>query len=486
VRLDVTGFNGGFIFTASFPYTLIPRDMWDERMRTLAYAGVNCLTLYLPGDASGNMENAVFYDGEIDPVFAFAAKHGLGIIIKVAPGRDEILARIKRYEYHGGPAGGKIIDIGNIENDGSPPIDDSPGGQLRRLLTGGKLFELGPGSLVSLFGEADSVRIAEIRLLRIFVGLLREGFFYGEPLARTAFSVSGGSASLDAFELSGGGTVVAYENSQESAGLTFYDGLGGFPQKPVSLSPGQSGIVIRNLPLLGFGLYAALEYSTAILIGYKNVSGVIHLFLAAGDRGAECELCIAADDIKILGGNMSYQAIPEHKEVILTFTGESCAKLEINGVKAKIASLSRENAATMLGVNKWGIISCATIDTAIPEVISAGFVAAADGGGTSVSLPWKAEKNGDSVNFRLSTDMFKPGTSYKAMITARNATVTASFNGGPSVTLTFPESGRQVAAYLPATLFSDEGNIFTLQAVSGAGGTIDDVRFISVEDKFLL
>ena len=76
-----------YIISTSFPYYMIPGELWAKRIKTLALAGFNCVDIYLVWNYHELTENNWDFNGkrDIGVLLKLIAKHGMYAIIHPGP-----------------------------------------------------------------------------------------------------------------------------------------------------------------------------------------------------------------------------------------------------------------------------------------------------------------------------------------------------------------------------------------------------------------
>ncbi|HEX2144976.1 MAG TPA: beta-galactosidase [Glycomyces sp.] len=124
------------------------------------------------------------------------------------------------------------------------------------------------GGYLSPVGEARP-ETAEARVLAAFSRTL------GPALTRATATAADElvnatvptSASGSALVLDGGGTVTGVPNLGQEPGKATFAAANGLPEITVALAPFSCALVLRDLPLAGFGLPGTLRFSSADLVG---------------------------------------------------------------------------------------------------------------------------------------------------------------------------------------------------------------------------
>ncbi len=124
------------------------------------------------------------------------------------------------------------------------------------------------GGYLSPVGEPRP-EMAEARVLAAFARTL------GPALARATTTAADAvvsanvptSASGSALVLDGGGTVTGVPNLGDEPGTATLAAAGGLPETAIALAPFSCALVLRDLPLAGFGLPGTLRLASADLVG---------------------------------------------------------------------------------------------------------------------------------------------------------------------------------------------------------------------------
>lgn len=123
------------------------------------------------------------------------------------------------------------------------------------------------GGYLSPVGESRP-EAAEARVLAAFARTL------GPALARATTTAADAvvttvptSASGSALVLDGGGTVTGVPNLGREPGEATLAAAGGLPETTIALAPFSCALVLRDLPLAGFGLPGTLRLASADLVG---------------------------------------------------------------------------------------------------------------------------------------------------------------------------------------------------------------------------
>ncbi|MFC3495303.1 beta-galactosidase [Glycomyces rhizosphaerae] len=124
------------------------------------------------------------------------------------------------------------------------------------------------GGYLSPVGESRS-ETAEARVLAAFARTLGPALTRAEATSAEALvdATVSTSASASTLVLDGGGTVTGVPNLGDEAGTATLAASGDLPETAIALAPFSCALVLRDLPLAGFGLPGTLRLASADLVG---------------------------------------------------------------------------------------------------------------------------------------------------------------------------------------------------------------------------
>jgi hypothetical protein len=216
------------------------------------------------------------------------------------------------------------------------------------------------GGYLSPVGEARP-EAAEARVLAAFARTLGPALTRAETTAAPALvnATVPTSATGSTLVLDGGGTVTGVPNLGQEPGTATLAAAGGLPELTIALAPFSCALVLRDLPLAGFGLPGTLKFAsadlvaagpeglefaarTASVIALEGADGVQTVEIDAPERGASVLT-------EVVSGGDRWTVVVHHPEDVATPDGTPGVITEALPEPEILTSATRLDLATRSG-----------------------------------------------------------------------------------------------------------------------------------------